>query len=89
MDTEIQHFRSTGRGDRVFAVIIDGTPNSGDPETECFPPSLRQDAGPDLHADDMPVEPVGIDLRVDRQARVCARWGLLAATIAVRTRPVR
>jgi WD40 repeat protein len=73
VDTEIQHFRKTGRGDRIFAVIIEGEPNSHDPNTECFPPSLRLDAGPDLHPDDMPVEPVGIDMRVDQLERVCAR----------------
>jgi len=73
VDTEVQHFRRIGRGDRIFAVIVDGVPNSGDPETECFPPSLRLDAGPDLHPDEMPVEPVGIDLRQDGMERVCAR----------------
>lgn len=73
VDTEVQHFRTTGRGDRIFAVIIDGEPNTGDPATECFPPSLRLDAGPDLHPDDMPVEPVGIDMRIDSLERVCSR----------------
>ncbi len=70
---EIEHFRQLGRGERIYAVIIDGEPNSGDPETECFPPALRVDAGVEPRPDAMPIEPVGIDLRKQSMARACAR----------------
>ena len=71
VEAEIQQFRETGRGDRVFAYIIDGVPNSGDPETECFPPSLRLGGEPD--GAQLPIEPFGLDVRKDGRDRACAR----------------
>ena len=55
---EIERFRRRGRDGKVFAFIIDGIPNSGDPETECFPPALRRSANPD-NPNDLPIEPLG------------------------------
>lgn len=68
---EIRYFRKLGRGQNIFAFIIDGEPNSRDPETECFPPAFRlaDPSNPDLHA----LEPLGLDVRKDGRARVCAR----------------
>ena len=62
------------------ATIIDGIPNSADPETECFPPALRRSANPD-NPDDLPVEPLGLDIRKDGRDRAVARLaaGLLDA----------
>jgi hypothetical protein len=69
---EIRHFRKTGREGKIFAVIIDGVPNSGDPETECFPQQLRAGVDPeDPHA--LPIEPLGLDLRKEGRSRACAR----------------
>ncbi len=42
VDKEIRHFRTTGRADKVLALIIAGTPNSGEGATECFPPAFRE-----------------------------------------------
>jgi hypothetical protein len=67
---EIEHFRRTNPSAQVFAVIIDGVANSGDPATECFPAALRRQSDA---ADAMPIEPVGIDVRIDSKDRVCAR----------------
>lgn len=72
VNAEIQHYRRTGRGSKVFAVIIDGSPNSGDPATECFPPALRAAGDPD-HPDALPIEPLGLDIRKDGKARAIAR----------------
>lgn len=38
---ECETFLHLGREARIFPVIGAGEPNSGDPETECFPPALR------------------------------------------------
>jgi len=38
---ECETFIRLGRQSRIFPVIADGEPNSGDPNTECFPPALR------------------------------------------------
>jgi hypothetical protein len=67
---EITHFQSSHPNGKLFAVIIDGTPNSGDPNTECFPAALRRGDSDDAA---MPIEPVGIDVRADSKERVCAR----------------
>ena len=72
VNAEIQYYRHTGRANKVFAVIIDGAPNSGDPETECFPPALRAAGDPD-DPTALPIEPMGLDVRKEGQARVCAR----------------
>ncbi len=72
VNAEIHHFRRTGRADKVFAVIIDGAPNSGDPETECFPPALRASGDPN-DPDALPIEPLGLDIRKDGRDRACAR----------------
>ena len=72
VNAEIHHYRRTGRARKVFAVIIDGVPNSGDPETECFPPALRAAGDPD-DPDALPIEPLGLDVRKDGPERACAR----------------
>lgn len=72
VNAEIQHFRRTGRSEKIFAVIIDGVPNSGDPATECFPPALRAAGDPD-DRDALPIEPFGLDIRKDGRQRLCAR----------------
>lgn len=72
VNAEIQHYRRTGRARKVFAVIIDGVPNSGDPATECFPAALRAAGDPD-DPEALPIEPLGLDIRKDSHARACAR----------------
>jgi hypothetical protein len=40
---EIEHFRSIGRGDRIFSIIVDGVPR-GENGANCFPePFLKQE----------------------------------------------
>lgn len=41
INKEVQVFIEMGRADKIIPFIIDGTPNSEDPNTECFPVSLR------------------------------------------------
>lgn len=58
---EIERFRRRGAEARVFAFIIDGVPNSGDPDTECFPAALRRMHNA-ANPDDLPIEPLGLDI---------------------------
>jgi len=54
VNTEIRHFRAFGRGERIFAIIVEGEPNSsahGRPDLECFPAALLEGAGEPLAAD--------------------------------------
>lgn len=41
VNKEIQTFMDLSREDRIIPFIIDGTPFSGNEETECYPPALR------------------------------------------------
>jgi hypothetical protein len=41
VEHEVQTFLRTGKEARIFPVIAAGEPDSADPSTECFPPSLR------------------------------------------------
>ena len=72
VESEIEYFRRANPNGKIFAVIIDGEPNADDPAKECFPRALRVVTDP-ADEDAMPIEPVGIDVRVDGKARVCAR----------------
>ena len=39
---EAEYFVQDGREDRIIPYIISGTPCSGDPDTECYPPAIRK-----------------------------------------------
>ena len=41
VNKEIETFINQGREEYIIPYIIDGTPFSNDPQTECFPPALR------------------------------------------------
>ncbi len=72
VDMEVRRFKQRPDA-RVFAVIIEGAPNSGDPETECFCPSLRFQVTPDGQLTDIPDEPLAPDWKKDGLARLKAR----------------
>ena len=40
VNAEIQAFRASGRGDRIYCYVVDGDPASRDDENCCFPPAL-------------------------------------------------
>ncbi len=42
VNEEVAHFRSLGKGDAIYALVVDGEPNAKDPARECLPPSLRE-----------------------------------------------
>jgi hypothetical protein len=81
VNAEILHFKSIGRGDRIFAVVVDGTPNSDDPESNCFPPALRFEVRGEEVLAERPAEPLGIDLRKERFPR--ARLRLVAGLLGI------
>lgn len=45
---EIRFFHSLGRADKIHYFIVDGIPNSGDPQKECFHPVLKELGMPEL-----------------------------------------
>ena len=46
VDSEILAYKRLGRGDRIYAFIVDGEPNAGDAR-ECFPAALRYELDAD------------------------------------------
>ncbi len=42
VNDEIKRFIELGREDRVVPIIVEGCPDSGDPQTECLPPAIKE-----------------------------------------------
>ncbi len=83
VNEEILAFKRLGREDRIFAIIVDGEPNSGDPETECFPEALRFRLGPDGALSATPAEPVAADARDTGDGKDNAKLKLIAGLLGV------
>jgi tetratricopeptide (TPR) repeat protein len=72
VDEEIRAFRASGRGDRVYALIVAGEPGSGDGR-ECFPPALREGKA----------ELLAADLRPGRDGKELALLRLISGLLGV------
>jgi hypothetical protein len=68
VNEEIDLFRSLHGPERIYAIVIDGEPDSIDPERQCFPKALR--GGDDLGDAGEPLAP---DLRKDGQFRAVTK----------------
>jgi len=79
VNAEVLHFKNSEREDRIFAVIAAGTPNSNDPELNCFPPALGSPVAGDELLSERHAEPLGIDLSKEpfQRARIRLVAGLL------------
>ena len=73
VDEEIRTFIRWGRQDRIRLIIVDGEPHSGDPETECLPPAIRE----------MEAEPLAADARKGQDGPADARLKILAGILDV------
>ena len=74
VNEEIKLYKSVGRADRVFCLIVDGEPNAA-PDSgllECFPAALRE-----------PAEPIAADAREDKDGKRNALLKLIAGIIGV------
>lgn len=63
---EIEYFHSLGRTNHIHLFIIDGKPNSGDPETECFNPVLQRLGLPEILGANIH-EPIFRSARLNRE----------------------
>jgi tetratricopeptide (TPR) repeat protein len=77
VDSEIRAFKRMGRGDRIYAFIVDGEPNAGD-DRECFPAALRFDLAADGEGLGQEANPVAADARPGKDGKALARLKLLA-----------
>lgn len=67
---EIQHFKQSGKAERIVAVILDGEP--GDGARECFPPPLRHPVDAQGVIDASVIEePIAADFRLKEGDQVC------------------
>jgi len=81
VDQEIRIFKSLGRADRIYAIIIAGEP--GDPAHECFPKALRCKVDADGNSTSEPEEPIAADLRPGGDGEDLAKLKVIAGLIGV------
>jgi tetratricopeptide (TPR) repeat protein len=87
VNSEIKTFKMLGRGERVFPVLIDGSPERFDPHsapTGAFPPALFQrfDSNGAVIAEDVP-EPLAADLRDTGDGAHFAKLKVVAAIAGI------
>ena len=76
VNEEIREFRRQGRGDRIFAVIVDGDPAGREGEN-CFPPAL-------LEAEDgSEIEPLAADARKWADGKLLSLLKLLSGILGI------
>lgn len=77
VNEEIRYFRSLGRGDHVYALIVDGEPNAGDAGRDCFPPALLRGDDGSVH------EPLAADARASKDGKTDSFLKLVAGLLGV------
>ncbi len=80
---EILAFKRIHGPERVFCVIVDGDPQSGDASQQCLPRPLRYRIGPDGELSDVPIEPMAADARPEGDGRRRAVLKLIAGLLGV------
>jgi len=82
VNEEILAYKRLGRAERIFCLIVDGEPNTGD-GTECFPPALRFELAADGTITTEPAEPIAADARPGADGRTGAKLKLIAGILGV------
>lgn len=80
---EVGYFQSLGRGDRVFALIVDGDPQASDPSERCFPSPLT------THPDGTSREPLAADVRPSGDGKLLAKLKIIAGILGIRLDELR
>lgn len=83
VNEEVLEFKRLGRGNRVFAFIVDGDPGATDGDQACFPPALRFRLGVDGELTDEVLEPIAADARPVGDGRKRAVRKLIAGLLGV------
>lgn len=80
---EIKAYKALGRANRIYALIVDGDPQSLDPAVQCFPIAL-------LTADDGTTqEPLAADIRKWADGKGLAKLKLVAGILGIRLDELR
>ena len=80
---EIKAFRELGRTNRIYALIVDGDPQSNDPAEQCFPSTLVE------NADGTILEPLAADVRKWADGKVLGKLKLVAGILGIRLDDLR
>jgi len=83
VNEEIRHFQSLGRGDRIYALIVDGEPGASDPAQDCFPVALV------TQEDGSRGEPLAADVRKWADGKLLAKLKLISAILGIRLDDLR
>lgn len=79
VNEEVRIFKSLGRDARIFCLVVDGDPASGD----CFPAALRFAVRNGEVTADAEAEPLAADVRAGKDGRPAARLKIIAGLLGV------
>ena len=85
VNEEVKLYKSMGREDRVFCLIVDGEPYAA-PDSgllECFPKAVLHRLNPQGELSDEPAEPIAADAREGKDGRRNALLKLIAGIVGV------
>jgi len=82
VNEEIRHFRSLG-GRRIYCVIVDGDPQSSDPQHACFPAALLEGENGKV------AEPLAADVRKWADGKALSKLKLVSGILGVRLDELR
>lgn len=77
VNEEIRQFRRLGRADRIHALIVDGDPQSRDPDQRCFPPALLEEEDGTVN------EPLATDARKWADGRLLSKLKIVSGVLGI------
>ena len=83
VNEEVRYFRSLGREDRIFALIVDGDPQPDDPGQQCFPGALTTGLDGSQH------EPLAADVRKWADGKLLAKLKIVSGILGIRLDDLR
>ncbi len=83
VNEEIRLFRSLGRGERIFCMIVDGDPQAPTLDEACFPPALLESGVGEVH------EPLAADARNWADGKLLAKLKLISGILGIRLDDLR
>ena len=83
VNEEIRYFKNLGRGDRIFALIVDGDPQPEDQGQQCFPSALL------TGLDGSPHEPLAADARKWADGKLLAKLKIVSGILGIRLDDLR
>jgi tetratricopeptide (TPR) repeat protein len=83
VNEEIKVFKSFGRSDRIFCVIVDGDPSAVGSDSDCFAPALRTLYDEQGREQTGSTEPIAADARGEGDGKPLAHLKLIAGMLGL------